>query len=154
MDALGNMLNGVNLGKICIRNFPGSGRKVPCLKLSASSPQWRPFFFISFLLPLNLGQDYNAIGEYKKMASIRTDHAEEISDETQTTSQAKGGRIGKDEDYEDGSPVIKDSVIVHPEPSLFESWIPGGYNQSRMLRFKNPMTLYRVLNFFAGEESV
>ena len=88
------------------------------------------------------------------MANIEADHVEEISDETRTTLQVKGVKIGKDEDYEDGTPVNEYSHITHPEPSPFESWIPGGYSQSRMLRFKNPSTMYRVLNLFAGKGSV
>lgn len=81
------------------------------------------------------------------MANIEVDHVEEISDETRTTSLVKAGSISKDEDYEY-------SHIPHPESSPFESWIPGGYNQSKMLRFKNPATMYRILSLFAGEESV
>ncbi|BCR90344.1 uncharacterized protein ACHE_60230S [Aspergillus chevalieri] len=84
------------------------------------------------------------------MANIEADHVEEISDETRTTSQVKGGSIGKSENCEDATPVSEYTHIAHPEPSPFESWIPGGYSQSRMLRFKNPSTMYRVLNLFAG----
>lgn len=36
------------------------------------------------------------------------------------------------------------------EPWPFESWIPGGYKQSRMLRFQNPSTMYKMINLFAG----
>lgn len=88
------------------------------------------------------------------MANIEADHVEEISDETRTTSQVKGGSIGKSENCEDATPVSEYTHIAHSEPSPFESWIPGGYSQSRMLRFKNPSTMYRVLNLFAGEKSV
>ena len=88
------------------------------------------------------------------MANIETDHVEEISDETRTTSQVKDGSIGKYEDCEDTTPVSEYAHTAHPKPSRFESWIPGGYSQSRMLRFKTPSKMYRVLNLFAGEESV
>lgn len=36
------------------------------------------------------------------------------------------------------------------EPWAFENWIPGGYKQSRMLRFRNPSTMYKMVNLFAG----
>lgn len=87
------------------------------------------------------------------MAYIAADHVEEISDETRTTSQVKGKNAGKDEDHEDANPDNEYSHIAHPEPWPFESWIPGGYSRSRMLRSKNPSTMYRVINLSAGKDS-
>jgi hypothetical protein len=81
------------------------------------------------------------------MAEVLSDHVEEISNEPQTTVQDRSekGDICKD--------VLLDaeySHINHPEPWRFEHWIPGGYSQSRMIRFKNPSAMYKAINFFAG----
>ncbi|KZN93729.1 Sugar transporter [Penicillium chrysogenum] len=81
------------------------------------------------------------------MAEALSDHVEEISNEPQMTVRDKSekGDICKD--------VLLDaeySHINHPEPWRFEHWIPGGYSQSRMIRFKNPSTTYKAINFFAG----
>lgn len=88
------------------------------------------------------------------MANIKADHVEEISDRTRTTSHVKGDGIDDDGHYENAFSEKKYSHIAHPEPWPFENWIPGGYSQSRMLRFKNPSTMYKVINLFAGEEFV
>lgn len=37
-----------------------------------------------------------------------------------------------------------------PTAWQFETGIPGGYKQSRMLRFQNPSTMYKMINLFAG----
>lgn len=86
------------------------------------------------------------------MANIKADHVEEISDRTRTTSHVKGDGIDDDGHYENAFSEKKYSHIAHPEPWPFEHWIPGGYSQSRMLRFKNPSTMYKVINLFAGKE--
>ena len=40
--------------------------------------------------------------------------------------------------------------LKYPEPWKFEMWFPGGYSQKRMLKFKNPKTMYYAINLFAG----
>jgi len=40
--------------------------------------------------------------------------------------------------------------IEYPPPWKFERFFPGGYNQSRMLKFKKPKTMYTAINLFAG----
>lgn len=40
--------------------------------------------------------------------------------------------------------------LKFPQPWKFEKWLPGGYNQKRMLKFKNPKTMYYAINLFAG----
>ena len=37
-----------------------------------------------------------------------------------------------------------------PPPWKHEKWFPGGYSQGRMLKFKNPKTMYMAINLFAG----
>lgn len=83
------------------------------------------------------------------MADTATDHVEEISGETRIPSQDKDEKGG---DFENVTPSDEYSHTVNPKPWRFEHWIPGGYSQSRMLRFNNPSTMYKVINFFAGEE--
>lgn len=83
--------------------------------------------------------------------AIHTDHVEEIADQTRTISRVKSDEgLGKEDEHDDVA-AEKQSHIVHPEPWAFEKWIPGGYSQSRMLRFKNPSTMYKVINLFAGK---
>lgn len=47
----------------------------------------------------------------------------------------------KDENYDN---------INYPPPWKWEKYFIGGYNQSRMLKFKNPKTMYTAINLFAG----
>jgi hypothetical protein len=84
------------------------------------------------------------------MAEVLTDHVEEIANELHTTTQDTGEKSEKSENNKDVPPDAEYSHIDHPEPWRFEHWIPGGYSQSRMLRFKNPSTMYKAINFFAG----
>lgn len=80
------------------------------------------------------------------MAEVLTDHVEEISNEPQTTMQDKSEKGN----IKNVLPDAEYSHINHPEPWRFEHWIPGGYSKSRMIRFKNPSTMYKAINFFAG----
>lgn len=82
--------------------------------------------------------------------AIQTDHVEEITDQTRTMSVKSEEGLGKKDEFDDVA-AAKQSQIAHPEPWAFEKWIPGGYSQSRMLRFKNPSTMYKVINLFAGK---
>ncbi len=47
----------------------------------------------------------------------------------------------KDENYEN---------INYPPPWKWEKFFIGGYNQSRMFKFKKPKTMYTAINLFAG----
>lgn len=47
----------------------------------------------------------------------------------------------KDENYDN---------IDYPPPWKWERFFLGGYSQSRMLKFKNPKTMYTAINLFAG----
>lgn len=40
--------------------------------------------------------------------------------------------------------------INYPPPWKWEKFFIGGYSQSRMLKFKNPKTMYKAINLFAG----
>lgn len=40
--------------------------------------------------------------------------------------------------------------LKYPQPWKFEKWFLGGYSQKRMLKFKNPKTMYYAINLFAG----
>ena len=40
--------------------------------------------------------------------------------------------------------------INYPPPWKWEKFFIGGYNQSRMLKFKKPKAMYTAINIFAG----
>ena len=40
--------------------------------------------------------------------------------------------------------------LQYPEPWKYGKYFPGGYGQSRMLKFKKPKTMYTAINLFAG----
>lgn len=40
--------------------------------------------------------------------------------------------------------------ISYPPPWKWEKFFIGGYNQSRMFKFKKPKTMYTAINLFAG----
>lgn len=44
----------------------------------------------------------------------------------------------------------KDDNISYPPPWKWERFFIGGYDQSRMLKFKKPKTMYTAINLFAG----
>ena len=50
----------------------------------------------------------------------------------------------KEEDFEDFE------NLNYPRPWKFEKWFLGGYSQKRMMKFKNPKTMYYAINLFAG----
>lgn len=82
--------------------------------------------------------------------AIQADHVEEVTDQTRTVSAKSEEGLGEKNEYDDVA-AAKQSHVAHPEPWRYEKWIPGGYSQSRMLRFKNPSTMYKVINLFAGK---
>ena len=47
---------------------------------------------------------------------------------------------------------VKDEIdnINYPPPWKWEKFFIGGYNQSRMLKFKKSKTMYTAINLFAG----
>ena len=47
----------------------------------------------------------------------------------------------KEEDFEN---------LNYPRSWKFEKWFLGGYSQKRMMKFKNPKTMYYAINLFAG----
>lgn len=40
--------------------------------------------------------------------------------------------------------------IKYPEPWKYAKFFIGGYSQGRMIKFKNPGTMYKAINLFAG----
>ncbi|KAI9790570.1 MAG: hypothetical protein M1833_001921, partial [Piccolia ochrophora] len=40
--------------------------------------------------------------------------------------------------------------LKFPEPWKYEKFLPGGYGQSWMLKFKSPARMYKAINLFAG----
>lgn len=44
----------------------------------------------------------------------------------------------------------EDGDIDYPPPWKWENLFIGGYSQSRMIKFKNPKTMYKAINLFAG----
>ena len=42
------------------------------------------------------------------------------------------------------------SGLKYPEPWKFEKFFVGGYSHKRMIKFKNPKTMYKAINLFAG----
>lgn len=42
------------------------------------------------------------------------------------------------------------SKLRFPKPWKWERWFPGGYNRTRMIKFKNPETMYKAINLLAG----
>ena len=61
--------------------------------------------------------------------------------EKANTSAGPPVNDAKDENYND---------INYPPPWKWERFFIGGYNQTRMLKFKKPKTMYTAINLFAG----
>ncbi len=60
---------------------------------------------------------------------------------TQGESPTSKEHPTKEEDYDH---------INYPPPWKWERFFVGGYNQSRMIKFKRPKTMYTAINLFAG----
>ena len=84
------------------------------------------------------------------MTGTTADHIEKTSGGVETTLQDNGEKSVKSEHHEETTPKKEPLNASTPKPWPFENWIPGGYSRSRMLRFKSPSTMYRVINLFAG----
>ena len=41
--------------------------------------------------------------------------------------------------------------LKYPEPWKYEKFFLGGYSQKRILRFRNPKSMYYAINLFAGQ---
>ncbi|KAL8713242.1 MAG: hypothetical protein Q9220_002763 [cf. Caloplaca sp. 1 TL-2023] len=50
-------------------------------------------------------------------------------------------KLKEEDDYEN---------LDYPKPWKFEKFFIGGYSQGRMIKFKNPKTMYKAINLFAG----
>ena len=52
------------------------------------------------------------------------------------------------------APVVREEEgldnIDYPPTWKYEKFFPGGYSQSRMLKFQKPKTMYKAINLFAG----
>ena len=67
----------------------------------------------------------------------------QIPKEIQKHEEAKSG-------VEDVTKDEKGVDVNYPPPWKWEKFFVGGYDQSRMLRFKKPKTMYTAINLFAG----
>ncbi|MCJ1476217.1 hypothetical protein MMC13_004883 [Lambiella insularis] len=77
----------------------------------------------------------------------------------QELHEASGQPLSKDsfeENVQNTGLAEKDVEIDHidhitfPEPWKYGKFFPGGYSQKRMLKFKNPKSMYYAINLFAG----
>ena len=89
--------------------------------------------------------------EHKEVVSSEvssdTDNPKNIpnhSDKASTPSETNQANNKEGEDYEN---------LNYPAAWKFEKWFLGGYSQSRMIKFKNPKTMYKAINLFAGKVS-
>ena len=72
----------------------------------------------------------------------------ETSSET-AVSRANDEKVyGAGQDHQDDGDGYDD--LDYPKPWKFEKWFVGGYNQHRMIKFKNPKRMYTAINLFAG----
>ncbi|KAI9756833.1 MAG: hypothetical protein M1835_000695 [Candelina submexicana] len=67
--------------------------------------------------------------------------SEASSDIAADVKHAEKAGENQDDEYEN---------LNYPEPWKYERWFIGGYNHKRMLKFKNPATMYKAINLFAG----
>ena len=62
----------------------------------------------------------------------------------------------KVESFDDMGDETKDhdayEGIDFPKPWKFEKFFIGGYTQERMIKTKNPQTMYKAINLFAGNQ--
>lgn len=85
-------------------------------------------------------------GEQKVLQGSPSSSDSQLPNEAQenkegTSSAGPPANDAKDEDYDN---------INYPPPWKWERFFIGGYSQSRMLKFKNPKTMYTAINLFAG----
>ena len=84
--------------------------------------------------------------EQKRLQGSPSSSDTQIPKETQENGETKSGEglpvnDTKEENYDN---------INYPPPWKWEKYFIGGYNQSRMLKFKKPKTMYTAINLFAG----
>ena len=72
------------------------------------------------------------------------ENTQDYNEKTSAPSETKEIYDKDDEGYEN---------LNYPPAWKYEKWFIGGYNQSRMIKFKKPKTMYKAINLFAGEGS-
>ena len=74
------------------------------------------------------------------------------SSDTQIPKEAREYEEGKNKSGPPANAGQDENLdnINYPPPWKWERWFVGGYNQSRMFKFKKPKTMYTAINLFAG----
>ncbi|KAI4246198.1 MAG: hypothetical protein L6R42_009990, partial [Xanthoria sp. 1 TBL-2021] len=71
---------------------------------------------------------------------------EKTDSKTSSDTDEKGASPASDKALKDEGDYEN---LNYPEPWKFEKWFVGGYSQGRMIKFKNPKTMYKAINLFA-----
>ncbi|KAL8943180.1 MAG: hypothetical protein Q9216_001234 [Gyalolechia sp. 2 TL-2023] len=77
-------------------------------------------------------------------------HKENIDSKTSSDSEALPEKASSPSSNENLGEKDDLENLNYPQPWSFERWFPGGYSQGRMIKFKNPKTMYKAINLFAG----
>ena len=83
------------------------------------------------------------VAEQKELQDSPSSSDTQIPKQSQEHGEAKpsAGLPTNDENYDN---------INYPPPWKWARYFVGGYNQGRMFKFKNPKTMYKAINLFAG----
>lgn len=87
---------------------------------------------------------------------MATQHKEDVPSPDSSETDVPGAtgelseKLSKDHNLKDEDDYDN---LNYPPAWKFEKWFVGGYNQSRMLKFKKPKTMYTAINLFAGKST-
>ncbi|KAL8864790.1 MAG: hypothetical protein Q9174_007220, partial [Haloplaca sp. 1 TL-2023] len=80
---------------------------------------------------------------------MATEHKENTGPKTSSESENFPEKVASPSSDEQLKEEKELDNLQYPEPWKFEKFFIGGYSQGRMLKFKNPKTMYRAINLFA-----
>ena len=80
-----------------------------------------------------------------------TSGAQTVDGSTQVEDESAQNVDGSPESGNSSTGNRKIKLPDYPSAWIYEKFFIGGYSQNRMLKFKNPKSMYTAVNVFAGE---
>ncbi|KAL9576336.1 MAG: hypothetical protein Q9212_007186, partial [Teloschistes hypoglaucus] len=81
------------------------------------------------------------------MATVPNENADSKTSSESENFPEKHGTVAPDEKSKEDQEIDN---LNYPPPWKYEKYFIGGYSQGRMIKFKNPKTMYKAINLFAG----
>lgn len=81
------------------------------------------------------------------MATVHQENTDSKASSESENFPEKHGTMASDEKSKEDQEIDN---LNYPPPWKYEKYFIGGYSHGRMIKFKNPKTMYKAINLFAG----